>query len=301
MKVFAIIVTYNGEQWLDRCFASLQGSDIPLHTIVVDNLSSDSTLDRLSKDYPEVQLIKNDFNAGFGCGNNMAIKVALAAGADYVLLLNQDAWIFPDTVSRLIEAGESNPKAGIISPVHIDASEESLDRSFEYYTRNCGTKILSRSEYLAHPNKTRPYLEVDFVNAAAWLLPRKTLDTVGGFAPIFFHYGEDNNYSQRVIYHKLKTIVAPSAFAVHDRAKVLDSNDNTCRWFRSYLLVEYCNINHSMVSIFFRTLIPLLKILFNAAFGLRPRRENARFGLRNFSNALSQIRSTRQASRKCLI
>jgi len=60
--------------------------------------------------------------------------------------------------------------------------------------------------------------KVPFVNAVAWLISRECLETIGGFDPLFFHYGEDDNYSQRVIYHGFKIGVLLKVFVIHDRA-----------------------------------------------------------------------------------
>ncbi|MDE5758519.1 MAG: hypothetical protein K2H85_07890, partial [Allobaculum sp.] len=65
--------------------------------------------------------------------------------------------------------------------------------------------------------QVKPYYEVMGVPAAGWLIPKRTLERIGGFDPIFFHYGEDHNYFQRVNYHGMKTIVIPGAKMIHDR------------------------------------------------------------------------------------
>ncbi len=65
-------------------------------------------------------------------------------------------------------------------------------------------------------------LNTEFVNAAIWLLSKNCIETVGGFNPCYFHYGEDDNYLERVKYHNLKIGILTTAFAVHDR----EENDN---------------------------------------------------------------------------
>ena len=99
-SVFVVIVTYNGAVWLDRNLSSLRHSDYPVTTIAVDNNSTDASIEILEK-YSEADVIKSGENLGFGKANNIGITKALEQGADYVFLLNQDAWIFPDTISSL--------------------------------------------------------------------------------------------------------------------------------------------------------------------------------------------------------
>ena len=104
VNIYTIIVTYNGMRWVDACFGSLRGSTVPLHTVVVDNGSTDGTPQRIAERFPEVHLIRSDENLGFGRGNNAGIRYALGQGATHFFLLNQDAWIYPDTVERLLGA-----------------------------------------------------------------------------------------------------------------------------------------------------------------------------------------------------
>ncbi|WP_449399765.1 glycosyltransferase family 2 protein [Chryseobacterium wanjuense] len=73
----------------------------------------------------------------------------------------------------------------------------------------------------------KPLYELDFMNAAHWLLPRNTIETVGGFNPFFFHYGEDNEYVNRVHFHKKKVFLAPESKVVHDGKQSLQKVDYT--------------------------------------------------------------------------
>ena len=105
-KILVIIVTYNGMKWIDRCLGSVYASGMPADVIVIDNGSSDGTPEYVGKQFPEAVLISTGENHGFGKANNIGFSYALEKGYDYVYLLNQDAWIFPDTFSRLVDAME---------------------------------------------------------------------------------------------------------------------------------------------------------------------------------------------------
>ena len=85
--------------------------------------------------------------------------------------------------------------------------------------------------------------DTKYVNAAAWLLPRKTLETVGGFDPIFSHYGEDDNYIHRVIFHGMKIGVCPFSVVVHDTERRITSTDKKVQNSDAVLLAEATNIN----------------------------------------------------------
>jgi GT2 family glycosyltransferase len=214
-KIFVIIVAYKGQRWYDRCFSSLRQSTIPIQTIVVDNASNDGTVEYIKEHYPEIHLIESKENLGFGRANNIAMRFALDQGCDYVFLLNQDAWVEPDTLEKLVGIAERHPEYGILGPVQVNAER---------------TKVLGGViRFLVNPDNVNLNMFSDFmmgtveeiypvteINAAAWLLPRKTLETVGGFDPIFLHYGEDWNYLSRVLYHKLKVGLTPHIQVVHD-------------------------------------------------------------------------------------
>src|SRR5574344_2140153 len=101
LEIYAVVVAYNGMQWYDKCFGSLQASSVPVHTIVIDNASGDNTVAYIKEQFPNVHIIESKTNLGFAKANNIGIKYAMDNNADYVFLLNQDAWIEEDTLSVL--------------------------------------------------------------------------------------------------------------------------------------------------------------------------------------------------------
>lgn len=200
-------------QWIDTCLNSCRDYDI----IVIDNASTDETVSFIEINYPKVILLKQSENLGFGKANNIGIRYALDQDADHVFLLNQDAYLVDNVLEELIVFQNNNPDYGILSPIHITSGRTKLDKRFS----NFMLKEKSGQFYsdFVLGNKLAPVYEVPFVNAAAWLLSKKCLETVGGFDPLFFHYGEDDNYCQRVLYHELKIGVLPQCYIIHDREK----------------------------------------------------------------------------------
>lgn len=214
MKIFPIIVTYKGQRWYERCFNSLRQSTIPVNTIVVDNASNDGTVELIKEHYPEIHLIESKENLGFGRGNNIAMRYALDQGCDYVFLLNQDAWVEPDTLEKLVDIHQRHPEYGLLGPVQVNAEKTKVLRGVIQFLVNPDNVNLDMFSDLVMGTVDEVY-PVAEINAAAWLLPRKTLETIGGFDPVFLHYGEDWNYLSRVLYHGLKVGLTPGLKVVH--------------------------------------------------------------------------------------
>ena len=244
-KIFVIIVTYKGKLWYDRCFNSLRASEVPVQTVVIDNASNDGTVEYILENYPEIHLIASEQNLGFGQGNNKGMRYALDNGADYVFLLNQDAWIEPNTLKELVEIHKRNPQYGILSPMHLNADKTSIEKGLINYVADLKITDPAWINDL-YFGKMQAVYETSYVNAAAWLLPRKTLETVGGFDPIFFHYGEDDNYMQRVIYHGMKIGICPNVRVVHDTERRVTQNEKAKQTSFKNILVDLCNIHNSV-------------------------------------------------------
>jgi GT2 family glycosyltransferase len=211
LNVTIIIVTYNGTPWLDACLQSCVGWPI----IIVDNASTDETVCFIEANYPDITLLKQKKNLGFGQANNLGMRYALNQGADHVFLLNQDAYLVNSVLDDLISFQKEQPEYGILSPIHIIGNQKKLDKNFSNYMLREVTGQFYSDFVLSNP--VAPVYQVPFVNAAAWLISRKCIECVGGFDPLFFHYGEDDNYCQRASYHGFKIGVLPKAYIIHDR------------------------------------------------------------------------------------
>lgn len=241
MRVHAIVVTHNAQKWVDACVGSLLHSALPVHVIVVDNASSDSTVAYIREHYPSVELVSMNENVGFGAANNVGLRLALAGGCDAVYLMNQDAWVHPETLACLTKCLEDFPEYGVVSPIHENRGG-TLERGFAEY---CGESV--GCKYFSDLHKgggfVQPVYDIQFVNAAHWLIRRECLLDVGGFAPVFYHYGEDGNFLQRVWHEGWKVGICPDAHAVHDRAGRAPSLvRDVQQLYASYLLFA-CNPN----------------------------------------------------------
>ena len=221
-----IIVTYNGMKWIDKCIRSVLSSTIQSDIYVVDNASTDETPDYIKQNFPTVHLTCSNKNLGFGAANNIGLQYALDNNYDYVYLLNQDAWVKEDTFEKMIFAHKQHPEYGILSPIQLEGNEKHFDKDFgeglskwREHAKVCEDLFFRRNlDIVPFP----------MIMAAHWLISRKCLEDVGGFSPAFFHYGEDNNYAERVWEKGYKLGVVMSALAIHDRENRVYSKEKIC-------------------------------------------------------------------------
>lgn len=242
-KVLVIIVTYNGMKWLERCLNSVVDSSIPLDAYIVDNGSTDGSQEFITTNYPQFIFYQSPTNSGFGAANNIGLKYAIEHNYDYVYLLNQDAWVMPNTIATLIEINKNYPEYGVLSPLQTNAEMDKLDGGFTINSVSTNSEIVT--DYLM--GNIKSVYSVDFVMAAHWLISRECILKTGGFSSVFYHYGEDNNYLHRVKYFGYKAGIVPAVMAVHDREHRKLTKEKELYLFAPLFLVTASNPNESFV------------------------------------------------------
>lgn len=204
-----VIVAYQGVADLPVALAScaLHAPGVPL--VVVDNASSDGGPELVRSRFPEVRLLVRRDNLGFGGGCNEGIRYARAAGADWVLLLNQDAELQPGALDTLRGVLETRPRVAAVQPAVIrnDGLVNSLGNPVHWLGfSEAGGNGLSVAE--AERDVTLPWLhdgrwrsdavEVPACSGAALMLRMAALDDVGLFEEELFLYHEDLELSWRL-------------------------------------------------------------------------------------------------------
>lgn len=223
-KILVIIITYNWEKWVNDVVDWINKSTLKLDTIIIDNWSTDKTLQLYEKKLKNiVKFVKNERNLWFWAANNIWLEYAIKNNYDYVYLLNQDARFFEDTVERLINISLKNSNIWILSPFQCCKWLEKVDKIFQVNTCTYESNDNIFSD-LYFWNLKEVY-EVDRVMAAHRLLPIETIKKVWWFSPTFFHYWEDDNYIDRARYFWFKVCIAPDINVVHDRYNRIDSKD----------------------------------------------------------------------------
>lgn len=265
--ITSIIVTYNGDRWIKDCLNSLHSANLDSHhIIVIDNHSADKTVSIIKK-FSEVTLIELETNLGFGKANNIGLSIAKRENADYVFLLNQDAWILDNGLKKLIEISKTQEGFGILAPMQI-TKEGKLDLNFSHYVHPKKTPHLLED---IEQKKLKLVYPTEFANAGAWLITQDCLKKVGGFNPLFDHYGEDNNYIQRMKFHNLKIGITPTINVVHDRSQKKKSFNTTMalsqHLFTTYLVI-LLNPNITILKKHKQFIKILLKVLYKNDAGM---------------------------------
>lgn len=186
LKVFVIILNYNGKDVIERCIASVLESDYPnLEIVVVDNNSTDGSLEFIKRKFSKVNFIKNSRNIGFAAGNNVGIRFAIERMADYVFVLNNDAWIKKDTISKLVSFSLKNNNLGIISPVIRDSN------GGVWFKKG---KIDWLKMRAIHVDTGR---DTEYITGCAMLIKKEVFSKIGLFDEDYFLYYEDADLSIR--------------------------------------------------------------------------------------------------------
>lgn len=187
-----------------------------LHTIVVDNGSSDGSPEAITAAYPAVEQLLNGANLGFAAGMNAGMRRACAQGADYIFLANNDTTLAPDALDRLVATAEEHG-AGMVAPAIYYASAPHRIWWLGGRLRPLLLEI-RRCERLPARHDPQPF-HVDFITGCGMLVRRSVLERVGLFDERFFMYYEDSDYCLRAHRAAVRVLVEPRAAMYHKVAQ----------------------------------------------------------------------------------
>jgi GT2 family glycosyltransferase len=208
MKLSVIIVNYNVKHFLEQCLYSVLRAiqSVEAEVIVVDNNSTDGSLQYLEPIFSSVQFIKSKENLGFGKANNLALQ---SAKGEYILFLNPDTLVPEDCFIKCIHFLESQTKAGALGIRMLDGTGKFLPESKRSFpdTTTAFLKLTSLSSLfpdspffnkyaLGHLSEKENH-KVDVLAGAFMFFKRSAIEKIGGFDEAFFMYGEDIDLSYR--------------------------------------------------------------------------------------------------------
>lgn len=180
--VFIIVITFNGQRHLEGCFRSLRQTDYPNYRVVlVDNASTDGSAEYVRTHFPEVQILRQDANLGFAGGNNRAMEAALAAGADFVFLLNDDTVVLDrDWLAEAVALAGRDPGVGMIG--------------FQLLATLPAEGEFERLPKLPNPAASRL---VERIDGCALFMRGTLLQRIGLFDEAYFAYAEEDDLEAR--------------------------------------------------------------------------------------------------------
>jgi len=220
MDITIIIVNWNTKDLLQNCLNSIYKTvqDIAFEIIVVDNASHDGSVAMLRKEFPQVYVIENKENRGFGAANNQAFDIM---SGRYALLLNTDTILTQHAVYELFSFMEAHPDTAMACGqlLNADGSKQNSIANFPtLFTLLLNTSLL---EYLFpkhYPSKRYDYkkpVEVDSGIGACLLVRKQVIDKVGMFDERYFFFFEETDWALQMKTAGWKIYHVPSAFIYH--------------------------------------------------------------------------------------
>ncbi|WP_315548569.1 glycosyltransferase family 2 protein [Prevotella koreensis] len=210
MKLTVVIVSYNVRHYLEQCLNSLQRAlhGLEAEVYVVDNHSKDDTVEKISRSFPDVNLVASNHNLGFARANNIAIK---QTESEYVLLLNPDTFVGEDVIAECLRFMDEHKDAGALGVRMLDSygdvameSRRGVPTPMTAFYKMVGLcKRFPKSRiygkyYMSYLPWDKP-VEIEVVSGAFCMLRREALDKAGLLDEDFFMYGEDIDLSCRLL------------------------------------------------------------------------------------------------------
>jgi N-acetylglucosaminyl-diphospho-decaprenol L-rhamnosyltransferase len=217
-----VIVNWNTKDLLRECLHSilLTVHKTTYEIIVVDNSSTDGSVNTLSSLFPSVMFIRNSQNVGFACANNQGMAISRGS---YILLLNSDAELMPDTVDEAIHFINTHPDAGAVG-VRLLNPDGSFQQSYvnfptlwsELLMISKVGRILLRSTYPSYgPSLGKGPQKVDCVSGAFLLVRRAVVDKIAGLDESYFMYSEEVDWCYRMKMAGWEVWYLPDATVFH--------------------------------------------------------------------------------------
>lgn len=225
MDVSIIIISFNTSELLRDCLKSVvtQSEGLNYEIIVVDNASTDGSVEMVERDFDSVRLIKNEKNTGFAAANNQAIA---QAKGKYILLLNPDTVVLDKAIQKTIAFADSHKEAAVVGPCVLNP-DRTVQRTCSMYPSVLNFMLSSTYLYKLFPksklfgrelmtwwdrNDTR---EVQVVSGCYMLIRREAIEQVGVMDDGYFFYAEETDWCYRFNKAGWKLMFTPDARIIH--------------------------------------------------------------------------------------
>lgn len=208
MDITISIVTYNTRDLLKRCLKSIirHTKGVSFEVIVVDNASVDGTIEMVKKEFPQVKLIANKSNKFFAKANNQAFKKAKGT---YILILNSDTYFVDNSIKKMFDYMEQNPKVGACDGIEVYEDGNIMDSGstfstplIDFYELSWfGTRMANKkmiNTYRISNKKRTETFSIDVGCDAFLMVPKKVIEKIGGYDDRFDLYYTENDLCLRI-------------------------------------------------------------------------------------------------------
>lgn len=217
MDLSIIIVNYNVREYLLRCLESIFKTinGITFEVIVIDNASSDGSIETVKEKYDRVKIVANPDNIGFAKANNQGLKIAKGK---YILMLNPDTEVLEDSIIKMARFLDKNRKTGMCGAALLnpDFSIQNIGYNFPTLSILFKAHILGLDDLVLNPDKP---MEVDWLQGSCMMIRRELLNKIGYFDEKFFIYGEEKDFCFRIKKAGWRIFSLPDCQIIHHSSK----------------------------------------------------------------------------------
>jgi len=221
--VYLITLNWNRRDDTLKCLGSLQQLDYPnTRLLVVDNGSTDRSVEAIREHFPAAKQILNAENLGFAGGFNRGLRFALEADADYILMVNNDTFVAPDLLEKLLQACEPADVGAVAPLIYYAAAPDRV------WSAGAGRSRWTL-ELTGDHGREEQFTEVterEFLSGCGLLIKRQVLERVGLFDERFFMYYEDSDFALRVRQAGYRLLLVPQAKMWHAVSQSSEGSDS---------------------------------------------------------------------------
>lgn len=241
-KVYLVILHWNNFRCTDFCLTSLQNITYSnTEIIVVDNCSTDDSLERLKTKYPACTYLNASDNLGFARGSNIGMRYAFEQKADFVILLNNDVEVIPDFIEMLIEPTLGNKEIGLVTPKIMYRDQRNLIWHVGGYINTNTVSGIARGYDEIDEGQYNEIVETQWASGACCLITKEAIQKIGFLEERYFFGQEEWDYSTTAINNGFKIIYTPKCVVFHEIGQSSTKNPALCSYQNVYNKFVYAS------------------------------------------------------------
>jgi len=215
--VYIIVLNWNNRQATLECLNSLRDLQYSnYHVVVVDNSSTDGSAHAVRTSFPDVHLVQTGENLGYAGGNNAGIRFALAQGADYVWLLNNDTVVAPDALHALVKTARADPRIAFAgSKIYFHDQPDRLWYAGATIELEAGGRAVHLGCGQVDTGQFDATTDVGYVTGCSLLASRTAIDVLGPLPEEYFLYFEETDWNVAAHRKGFRTVLAPGSRVWH--------------------------------------------------------------------------------------